>query len=348
MKRKIEYGLLLIVLCGVYIWTNQKMTLGVCSFFAILLVICIVQNKIGARKVDIAYDVLRVSEKDVAKLNIEINNAGLFPTSRVEMQVVFENVVFGAGIKRNIAVSCGGKTKESYLIPIESSLCGRIDISVPKISVYDWLGCSKVKKRPQNRCCYYEYPPYQYKELYDAEGLASEGEETTYKHVRGNDVSEILQVKEYTRGDSIKNIHWKISAKMGKTMVKELDCPNDNSVMLLFDYAEAELKEENNRIIQAVSSISQDMVNNLVGHTVFRMNTSDETVVYREVSAPEEFDCLEQEILETEAKPMRTSVGDYVVDQGFTQRFSKIIYVISKEQRLTGVADLEQCILIYA
>jgi uncharacterized protein (DUF58 family) len=34
------------------------------------------------------------------------------------------------------------------------------------------------------------------------------------------------------KGDSIKNIHWKMSAKMGKTMVKELDTPNDNSVMI--------------------------------------------------------------------------------------------------------------------
>jgi uncharacterized protein (DUF58 family) len=78
--------------------------------------------------------------------------------------------------------------------------------------------------------------------LDDIDGSLVSDSALEYKHVKGNDVSEILQIKDYVRGDSIKSIHWKMSAKMGKLMVKELDTPNDNSIMVFFDYAPADKK----------------------------------------------------------------------------------------------------------
>ena len=79
---------------------------------------------------------------------------------------------------------------------------------------------------------FYQYPKECSMDLYDVEGSLVSENDVNYNHVKGNDISEILQIKEYMKGDSIKNIHWKMSAKMGKTMVKELDTPNDNSVMI--------------------------------------------------------------------------------------------------------------------
>ena len=79
---------------------------------------------------------------------------------------------------------------------------------------------------------FYQYPKECSMDLYDVEGSLVSENDVNYKHVKENDISEILQIKEYMKGDSIKNIHWKMSAKMGKTMVKELDTPNDNSVMI--------------------------------------------------------------------------------------------------------------------
>lgn len=41
----------------------------------------------------------------------------------------------------------------------------------------------------------------------------------------GNDPTEIFAIREYAPGDKIRNIHWKISAKMGQTMVKDYGLP---------------------------------------------------------------------------------------------------------------------------
>ena len=46
---------------------------------------------------------------------------------------------------------------------------------------------------------------------------------STYK--KGDDPSEIFDIREYADGDKIQRIHWKLSSKTGDLMVKEGSLP---------------------------------------------------------------------------------------------------------------------------
>jgi len=50
----------------------------------------------------------------------------------------------------------------------------------------------------------------------------------------GMDVSETFAIREYQPGDPIRSVHWKLSEKLDKPMVREFGLPIANSVLLVF------------------------------------------------------------------------------------------------------------------
>lgn len=76
-------------------------------------------------------------------------------------------------------------------------------------------------------------------------------------HRKGNNLSEILQYRNYIRGDSRKNINWKLSAKYDEWIVREFDTPTDNFVLITFDVPHSLSKEERKRFYEVLVSICQ-------------------------------------------------------------------------------------------
>ena len=81
--------------------------------------------------------------------------------------------------------------------------------------------------------------------------------ERFFLHRKGNNLSEILQYRNYIRGDSRKNINWKLSAKYDEWIVREFDTPTDNFVLITFDVPHSLSKEERKRFYEVLVSICQ-------------------------------------------------------------------------------------------
>lgn len=56
---------------------------------------------------------------------------------------------------------------------------------------------------------------------------------STYK--KGDDPSEIFDIREYADGDKIQRIHWKLSSKTGDLMVKEGSLPLMKEIHIFID-----------------------------------------------------------------------------------------------------------------
>ena len=50
--------------------------------------------------------------------------------------------------------------------------------------------------------------------------------------VRGSDPTETFQIREYVPGDSLRQIHWKLSAKAGRYMVRDAAKPVDHRLTI--------------------------------------------------------------------------------------------------------------------
>lgn len=348
MKNKITYIILVILLLIVYIWTNNLYTLWLLVFMVGITIPVVLINLRAAKKVNIEFDILN-ELKDNPALQLNIQNSSVFPISRINIVFNCENVVFSMDYQMNIDCSIGRKRKNVYQFPIESRYCGQININIDRIYIYDYFGLTKKLVKNHKGCKFYQYPKEEEINLYDIEGSLVSDSALEYKHVKGNDVSEILQIKEYAKGDSVKSIHWKMSAKMGKLMVKELDTPNDNSVMVFFDYAPGENKAANQKMIETLVSLSSEYIKTAVGHTVYRMNTKESRVVHRTVFELSEYDTMLQEILETEAVCNDYRVIDYVLERNIISKYAKVIYITYNENKAAAaeLERLDKCLVVY-
>ena len=96
-----------------------------------------------------------------------------------------------------------------------------------------------------------------------------------------------------------------------------------------------------------VSNVSHELMKERRGHTVYRMDTIEERVMERVVEEPEEFEVMQRELLETEAKTTSIKTSDYIVDNSIYKKYAKIIYVKGKDQKdYSGLEELENCIVL--
>ena len=149
---------------------------------------------------------------DVAYIKLKISGAAsFFSFCRVELDITDQ--MGGKTKKTIIPVYDNGITK----IPIDTSHCGAYTYTFSKIAVYDIFGFFKRNIRGKSVHELLVKPVPEMPEVMpDLFGFKAKNlRKAKQPH------TEIYDIRDYTPGDPIKTIHWKISAKKDKILVKE-------------------------------------------------------------------------------------------------------------------------------
>ncbi len=86
-----------------------------------------------------------------------------------------------------------------------------------------------------------------------------QGESDIYDNLRGgDDASETFQIRPFRKGDKLKDIHWKLSAKEDEWIVRENGQPLACAVVLFLDFSDAgkKLESDTDDMISLAASIS--------------------------------------------------------------------------------------------
>ena len=112
-------------------------------------------------------------------------------------------------------------TGESYvgypgeLVPTEH--CGRITVTTPHTVVYDYLGLFRKRLPESKSCAVYVFPKLVACELPTLSGR----NDSISRPKPGGTVAEEHELRLYRPGDSLRHIHWKLTAKTGKLIYRE-------------------------------------------------------------------------------------------------------------------------------
>lgn len=78
---------------------------------------------------------------------------------------------------------------------------------------------------------------------------------------RGLDRTEVYQIREYVPGDSLSQIHWKLTSKRETLLVREPACPVEQSLLFLVDRTWGTLEpSQADTLMEAAASISPGAV----------------------------------------------------------------------------------------
>jgi len=171
-------------------------------------------------------------------LPITAENRFFLPLGRVSCLIEGENRLTGEPFRQTVDFSLGARERREIACRLTSPCCGRIEAHLSCVRLYEWFGLLAFPLRIERETGVTVLPATFPMRLVADFARSSPEDSDEYSDRRpGNDMSEIFQVRDYRPGDSLRQIHWKLTQKFDHLMTKEASLPVDRSILLLFDTA---------------------------------------------------------------------------------------------------------------
>ncbi len=168
-------------------------------------------------------------------MRVSIENPDIIPIATVESEIVCENLRTGEADSYNVTCRPRPRSTQDIDLEIIPEHAGRYSISVANAVMSDPLQLV----RRDTACHDREYitvlpETFDMQLTYASDAAMLENDRSTDSR-RGNDPGEVRAIREYVAGDPVRNIHWKLSEKMDKLLVKELGTPITDQFLVIFD-----------------------------------------------------------------------------------------------------------------
>lgn len=159
---------------------------------------------------------------------------------------------------------------------LRSDFCGRLRVTVEQAKLYDCFGLIGIRVRCREKCHITVQPEGFEMSISLAEELGGMAESEQYSQYRpGPDLTETFQLREYVPGDSPRQIHWKLSGKLDKLIVRDPGLPARQDVLLFWERTgDTETPETIDAQAEALVSIGRALLEQDVQ---FRLGWNDVT-----------------------------------------------------------------------
>ncbi|WP_027399213.1 DUF58 domain-containing protein [Anaerovorax odorimutans] len=206
-------------------------------------------------------------------MELIVENKGLLPIMNLKLVSRCRNGFINYSEIRNVQVSVGAGKTRIVEFSINSSHIGRIKMHLLDGFLYDPIMLYKNKLNLDQRVTVYMLPLCEKEKIVDFTTRSTFTDNIYSKDKPGYDSSEIFGIRDYREGDLIKQIHWKLTAKLDKTLIKEYSLPIDNSFILFADFYAESLTEEAltgmDTMFEELFSLSMGMISEKINHSIW-------------------------------------------------------------------------------
>lgn len=188
---------------------------------------------------DIGASAGKFKKGEVIYLKIKAEHRTPFLCLDCKITLKVENPFYTSDGERVISIPLRVLRPYEVEIPIVATYPGVVTVEATKVAVKDLMGLWFFKKNISEKKEFIILPNKIPDVTYDRsvyEIGMTESEESTK---RGNDFSEVSDIREYIPGDSLTNIHWKLTAKKDELMVKERTSMSDSQLVVVLELSKA-------------------------------------------------------------------------------------------------------------
>lgn len=333
MRGKIFYGIIIVLAVLLFVSTNVQITLFFLVPMILLVPFVVLENRLAARKCSIHVSVNNKAN-DIngrIEMTILVENHSVFPVFRLCIEGAVKNLLTRTEQVLSWETSVPPKGSRCKLIQLESRYCGKIEGEILTAYCHDFLGISRWKTDYQSVGDCYVYPTGS--DSLDApinRNLQDElNVQNRYLNRKGNDITEILDIRDYQKGDNIKSIHWKLSKKMGKKMVRELDMPANQDTILFLVISEEEI--ENPEIRNSVASvgigISTELLMEQIQHDAVLFSEDGNILGKYSIEGQDTKDWYEHILLDGNISFEKKYVDYYIQNNNILGKYSSVVVV---------------------
>ena len=269
----------------------------------------------------------------VITLSIE-NRSRFLPLTKGIAKVRYENTFSGEKGKLKIRFSVDTGKKRDRRIPVVMNNCGNVAITVEKVRIYDYLNIFAwtIGKHFETQNILV-LPPM--KEMYLGRDRwyneTNEDSDRFSLYKKGDDPSEIFDIRDFMDGDKIQRIHWKLSSKTGNLMVKEGSLPLTKAVHIFMDLCVLGEKEERdhnvNLLVQGAYSISMFMIEHGIPQVFIWHDKKNGVIREYSVEQEEELYWMFQELFKSRITTAPNELLEAYMDWGKGKLLEAALYL---------------------
>lgn len=340
LKRRITWILVILFAAVLYLFANGTETLALLAACIAAPLISILIIMISGRHLTISMDQPQ-PERAEDEITLTIRNHDLMPVSNVHVNVSCRNLRTGETENVELIKSLRPKGKVKEYLKVVPSHAGRYELSVASAGVSDPLKLWHRKISAEDKLHITVMPERFDVALSVTSSSSAMPESYSYIEGRnGNDQGDVRGIREYVPGDPVKNIHWKLSGKIDKLLVKEMGLPiTDQFLVILDNAADVGLNPD---ALDAIASVFRSILETLKSENVnFTAGWTDPltgTPVFRKINDDLSYNEASEEYL---AVPATTRSAFERIERGIIDsRFAHLILVGSQiPQGIDSIAN---------
>jgi len=205
------------------------------------------------------------------------------PMPRCTMQLIITSHMTGRTVRLPQVVPNGGR----WFVSLDTAHCDTLICTLEKARVYDYLGmfCIPVPTPEPVECmiCPIPSPPDKLPNL--SHFLVRRRQPKP-----GGGFSEEHELRDYRPGDSMRDIHWKLSAKTDRTIVREAQEPIREQTLLTFDLCGT--PDTIDHTLQQLCWMSDWLCQHEVPHQIIWIDPTDCEMAMESIETPEDLQAL--------------------------------------------------------
>lgn len=183
----------------------------------------------------IAYPVSYGTSGDCITISVKVTSDTIFPLPDCSLRYQITSPFYPCEQERTVIFPAYAKGTFSFDLPLTFHRAGCYEISVLQLSSFDYLHFFTYRRQETCRRELLIYPHKEEVEQFDQTAYGEGFDEFEETQAKGNVSSNVTDIREYIPGDRLQKIHWKLSAKIDKLMVKENEQTSSNQFTILVE-----------------------------------------------------------------------------------------------------------------
>ena len=173
---------------------------------------------------------------DEGAITVRVVNPTVFPALRIRCDVRVQNQLNREMRKQCVMTYVLPKRTQDSSLRMKSEYCGRMRVGVAQVVLYDCFGIFGVRCKCDAVAHMTVQPDTFETAVLLVPNLNSTDDSETYSQERpGADMTETFQIREYVPGDSPRQIHWKLTNKFDKLIVRDPGLPISKNVLVFWE-----------------------------------------------------------------------------------------------------------------
>lgn len=222
---------------------------------------------------------------DIINYIFTISNEDFFFYPYISVSFFGYDTIFSRQFKKT-RLSLKPGRHETFTFSLDCKYSGKYEIGVQRIEIEDFFGLFKFWYKVPFPLSITVYPRVL---LLDRFQLKTDFTTESYTPFRSHleDIGSINDVRKYIFGDSLKKVHWNITAKLGEIMVRQFQSTTQSSVLVIPDFMKNSYTVEQNtiiedKILESVIAVVHYCLNNWVPVNLISCSGEVTDVTYRD------------------------------------------------------------------